>query len=186
MFADHTLTPREAVRLCALGLVARGPCRYSALASEMRHFIGRIMGPSLELLGSSIELLLYEGLIEAREGSGMEDDALLALTGDGRDEFERLMTARMRASSDLSKLIVALKFRFLHLLESEDQALQADLLHETYEAERTRLTDLRAHHAEDEGHLVAWLDHDIALVEARLGWLDTFRARLGGEEAGRG
>ncbi|MBT5428342.1 MAG: hypothetical protein HOK89_00350, partial [Rhodospirillaceae bacterium] len=33
MFADNTLTPKEAVRLCALGTLALGPTRYGALAN---------------------------------------------------------------------------------------------------------------------------------------------------------
>ena len=35
------------------------------LANAVRHFISRILGPSLELMGTSIELLKYEGLAEA-------------------------------------------------------------------------------------------------------------------------
>ena len=180
MFADNTLTPREAVRLCALGLVAQTPARYSALAEEMRHFIARVAGPSLELLGTSIELLLHEELVDAVEGTGMEDDALLALTDAGRAEFERLMMARLRGSSDVSKLVIALKMRFLHLLEAEDRTLQADLLHETHETERARLADLRAHHAGDSGFLQAWLDHELDQLDHRLTWLEDFRAGLTG------
>lgn len=71
MFSDNTLTPKEAVRLCALGAIASKPMRYSELAGSVRHFTGRIMGPSLELMGTSIELLRYEGLVEAIDGKGM-------------------------------------------------------------------------------------------------------------------
>lgn len=81
MFADKTLTPREAVRLCALGTIAAAPMRYSELASSVRHFISRLAGPSVDLLGTSIELLRYEGLVDAIGGEGMEDDAQLAITG---------------------------------------------------------------------------------------------------------
>ena len=69
MFADNTLTPKEAVRLCALGGVAAGPVCYSALAGAVRHFTARIMGPSLDLMGLSVELLRYEGLVEAIDGT---------------------------------------------------------------------------------------------------------------------
>ena len=61
MFADNTLTPREAIRLCALGSLADGPLHYDDLAAAVRHFVSRIAGPSLELMSESIELLRYEG-----------------------------------------------------------------------------------------------------------------------------
>ena len=42
MFADNTLTPEEAVRLCALGTMALRPMTYAGLANSIRHFISRI------------------------------------------------------------------------------------------------------------------------------------------------
>ena len=62
MFADHTLTPKEATRLCALGSLARSPMTYSALAMAIRHFIGRGLGPTPEIMGHSLELLKNEGI----------------------------------------------------------------------------------------------------------------------------
>ncbi len=178
MFADQTLTPKEAARLCALGTVARAPVRYGTLAGSVRHFLSRVAGPQLELMGSSIELLRYEGLVEAVDGTGMEDDALLAITPAGRRELHTLLTARLRPGSDLSKLIIALKMRFLDLLEPAERRAQADLLAEGAESELVRLVDLRAHHVGEDTHLVAWLDHEIQALEARLAWLDGFSARL--------
>ena len=176
MFADNTLTPKEAIRLCALGTLASGPIPYSALANAIRHFVGRVMGPSLDIMGQSIELLKYEGLVEAVEGSGPEDDAPLALTEAGWREIRFLLTANIRAAAtEFNKLIVALKFRFLHLLEANEQADQAYLLQEACENELVRLEDLRQHHADDEGFLTQWLDHDIAQLEDRLVWLEAFR-----------
>lgn len=177
MFADNTLTPKEAVRLCALGSIAGGPIRYGALAGSVRHFTSRIMGPSLDLMGTSIELLRYEGLVESENGLGMEHDPLLSITEAGWRELRALLTAKLRPGSDLSKLVIALKFRFLHLLESDDQRAQVEMLAEASESELNRLLDLRQHHADDGGHLVAWLDHDIELVESRLAWLEAFAQR---------
>lgn len=173
MFADQTLTPREAVRLCALGIIATEPLRYSGLAGSVRHFISRISGPSLDLLGPSIELLRYERLVEPVEGKGMEDDALLRITPAGWAEFRRLMTARTRPSSDLSKLITALKFRFLHLLDETDRAVQNMLLVEACETELNRLLDLRDGGVGEEGGFLAWLDLEIAQAEARLRWMES-------------
>ncbi len=118
MYRDKTLIPTEAVRLCALGILADGPTRYADLAREVRHFAGRIVGPSLDILGPSLELLRYEGLAETEnevEGDGAE--ALLSITEAGRTELKTLLTSNVRAPiDDVNKLVVALKFRFLHLL----------------------------------------------------------------------
>ena len=177
MFADNTLTPKEATRLCALGGLALSPMTYSALAMSIRHFISRVIGPTPEIMGHSIELLKYEGLVEAVEGSG--DQTLLNITDAGREEVRELLTANVRATSTaLDKLIVALKFRFMHLLEPDEQCLQADMLVDVCEKELSRLEDLRRHHAGDAGYLVSWLDHDIGLLETRLAWLTDFRASL--------
>jgi len=179
MYPDHTLTPKEAVRLCALGTLALGPMRYSGLAHSVRHFVSHVLGPSLDVMGTSIELLRYEGLIEPVDGIGMEDDAELAITEAGRSELHTLLTANVRASAtEFNKLVMALKFRFLHLLDKNEQRDQADLLAEVCENELARLDELRRHHAEDGGYLVPWLDHDICLLEDRLAWLGNFRDSL--------
>ncbi len=65
MYKDNSLIPSEAVRLAALGLLAMRPRAYADLARDIRHFTARIVGPSLDLLGPSLELLKIEGLIEA-------------------------------------------------------------------------------------------------------------------------
>jgi DNA-binding PadR family transcriptional regulator len=177
MFADHTLTPKEAIRLCALGSLAVGPRSYSELAVSIRHFVSRVIGPTSEIMGHSIELLKYEGLVETTEGSG--DDELLRITDAGREETRGLLMASLRSSStELNKLIVSLKFRFMHLLSVNDQRTQADLLIDACEQELARLEDLRRHHAGDAGYLVPWLDHDLRLLESHLAWLNDLRARL--------
>jgi DNA-binding PadR family transcriptional regulator len=177
MYADQTLTPKESIRLCALGTLALGPLRYADLAVAIRHFISRIIGPTPEIMGHSIELLRYEGLVETAAGEG--DEALLRITEDGRSELRTLLVANVRPSStELTKLVVALKFRFLHLLDPEERIGQVRLLADVCERELTRLRDLRDHHAGDEGCLVVWLDHDIALLESRVGWLRMFAERL--------
>ena len=179
MYADNTLTPKEAIRLCALGTLTAGPMRYGQLVTSVRHFVSRILGPSLEMMGTSIELLKYEGLVEPKDGIGMEDDAILEITAKGREELRGLLTANIRAAAtEMNKLIVALKFRFLHLLEPDEQRIQADLLVDVTENELARLEDLRDHHANDSGYLVSWLDHDIRALGANLDWLLAFRDRI--------
>ncbi len=174
MFADNTLTPKEAVRLCALGMVADAPAPYSALAGGVRHFISRVAGPSLDLMGLSVELLKYEGLVAPVDGEGMEDDAVLAITDAGRRELHALLTARIRPGTDLTKLVIALKFRFLHLMAAGEQRAQVEMLMDAVDSELARLTDLRGHQQGKPGNLTAWLDHEIDALEARLAWLEDF------------
>jgi hypothetical protein len=177
MFRDDTLIPTEAVRLCALGALMASERRYASLASEVRHFTSRIIGPSLELLGTSLELLRYEGLIEAVDGAA--DDPLLRITEAGGEAFHALLRSRIRSpNNDVSKLVVALKMRFMHLLDGAAQREQTELLVEMCENELARLTDLRASHAGDNGFLLSWLDQDIAQVQAKLAWFRDLQARL--------
>ncbi|MDJ0949003.1 MAG: hypothetical protein QNJ94_08780 [Alphaproteobacteria bacterium] len=179
MYRDKTLIPSEAIRMLALGILAQAPTRYAALASEVRHFATRIVGPSLDILGSSIELLRYEGLIEATEGEGLEDDALLRITEAGRASLGELLRSNVRAPiDDINKLVIAGKMRFLHVLASEDQREQLEALVELYNTELARLEDLKAHHTGEPGHLVAWLEHDIGQLQARIDWLEELRDGL--------
>lgn len=175
MYNDNTLLPKEAIRLAALGILASGPMPYAALAQEVRHFISRIAGPSLELMGSSIELLRFEGLID----SGGDGDDTVAITDAGRAELRDLLSAAIRPPlNDLNKLVMALKMRFMHQLDAEAQRSQADMMIEACRSELARLTDLRGRHAGEPGHFGGWLDHDIDQTESRLGWLQGFRAAL--------
>ncbi|MCG8354489.1 MAG: hypothetical protein MI920_02860 [Kiloniellales bacterium] len=181
MYRDNSLIPSEAVRLLALGILADGDRRYAALASEVRQFTAHVTGPSLDLVASPLELLKVEGLIEPVEGaaSGAGDDPLLRITDAGRTALLRLLNANVRPPvSDINKLIMTLKMRFLHLLPADGQRLQLEGLIEMSERELARLTELRGSHAEDKGHLVAWLDHDIAQIRTRHLWLESLRAGL--------
>ncbi len=180
MYRDNTLIPSEAVRLAALGILADGERTYAAVASEVRHFTGHIVGPSLELIGQPLELLKLEGLVESSQGEGTsEDTAVLRITQDGCQEFHRLMAASLRPPvNDLSKLIVALKMRFLHLLEPAEQKLQAESMVAMVEREQTRLVALRAHHAGSEGYFLEWLDQDLAAIHDRLHWFRRLSEQL--------
>ena len=174
MFADQTLTPKEAVRFCALGLIAEEPRRYSALAREVRDFCARIMGPSLDLMGTSIELLKYEGLVSPVEGQGMEDDSLLAITANGRTSLRALLTARLRPGSDITKLVVALKMRFLHLLSDAEKRAQIDMLVDAAETDLARLEDLAEASSGESEDFRRWLGFEIEQTRQRLSWLEGF------------
>jgi DNA-binding PadR family transcriptional regulator len=171
MFRDNSLIPAEAVRLAALGLLAEGDRRYGDLAIEIRHFTSRIAGPSLDLMGTSLELLRYEGLIEAVDGAGMADNALLRLTPRGSEALRALLKAQLRAPvNDLNRLALLLKLRFLPHLSAEEQQAQLRLMTESLESERVRLAELRKHHAQA-SLFCDWLGQDIALVQERIAWL---------------
>jgi len=179
MYRDNSLIPSEAIRLLALGILADQPKSYAELASEVRHFVSHISGPSLELVASPLELLKVEGLVEAGDDHDVPDSELLTLSQAGRDELHTLLASNVRAPvSDINKLIIALKLRFLHLLAPTERRLQAETLMELCERELARLTQLRAHHAGEPGHLVAWLDQEIAQVEGRLAFYQDLVAQL--------
>ena len=184
MYRDKTLIPTEAIRLAALGVLAGRPAgdpvRYGDLAAEVRYFVSHIMGPSLDVLGPSIELLRYEGLAAFQDDEENGDgDSLLTLTDAGRDELLNLLRASVRAPiDDVNKLVIALKFRFLHLLPKSERRDQIDRLIELFTAEQGRLAELRGQHDENGGGLAAWLDHDLTQTERRIAWLENFKATL--------
>ncbi len=181
MYRDNTLIPSETVRLLALGLLAEGDKRYDALASEVRYFTSHVVGPSLELVAPPLELLKVEGLIEAVDGVGTADEKVqLRITPAGKAELTRLLTANLRAPvNDINKLILALKMRFLHLLDVVEQRLQVEVLIEMSERELARMTELRDKHSEEPGFLAPWLDRDIAEITSRLDWFRELDSRLG-------
>ena len=183
MYADNSLTPRETIRLCALGTLAQRPKEeampYDDLVSSVRHFVSRITGPSLDLMGESIELLRYEGLVKVFDGGDTSNPTMI-ITNEGHIVLKSLLLANIRsASSELNKLIIALKFRFLHLLPIQDQMLQTDEFLELCETDLFRLNELMKYHENDDGYLVEWLTNDIEWLNSRIEWLISFRAQLG-------
>ena len=171
MYKDNSLIPSEAVRLAALGLLAKRPRVYADLARDIRHFTARIVGPSLDLLGPSLELLKVESLIEANDPKAPTDTQIIRLTRDGEAELQRLMNANLRGPmGEVNKLIVALKLHFLDLLTPEQRRQQLEMLMEVCDRELVRLNDLREHHVDSEGALLPWLDHEIEEVQQRRTW----------------
>lgn len=180
MYKDNSLLPREAVRLAALGILASGPLTYGALAAAVRNFTSRIAGPSLDLMGTSIELLRFEGLVATESSKNVNvPESVLILTAAGSLELNSLLCASVRPPvNDVAKLILALKFRFFHLLKTADQCDQIEMMVEACEGELARLVDLRDHHSKDPGYLIDWLEHDIGQVSDRLNWLHNLQTNL--------
>ena len=170
MYRDNTLIPTEAIRLAALGALIEGERRYADLASEIRSFVGRVAGPSLDLLGTSLEVMGYEGLAEMQDADG-PGGALMQITDAGQKQFVTLMISGVRAPvNDVSKLVIALKMRFLHLLDQEDRLDQINLMREMSVGEAVRLRDLRDN-GTNEG-FADWLSFEIHQLENRIAWLD--------------
>ncbi len=180
MYRDNSLIPSEAIRLLGLGILADGETTYADLAGEVRHFTGHVVGPSLDMVGAPIEVLKVEGLVETADGGGLAEHARLRITTAGRAELTRLLNSNVRPPvSDINKLIITLKMRFLHLLVAKDRHLQADMLAEMCERQLVRLTELHGHHAGAPGHLNRWLAHEITQTRERLAWFRDLQKDLG-------
>jgi DNA-binding PadR family transcriptional regulator len=167
VFRDRSLVPAEAIRLMALGLLAEGPRAYGDLASEIRYFTSNVVGPSLDLMGSSIEALRYQGLIEPVSGEGMADNAVMRLKPEGRAALDELLQARLgQVQGDIGRLALRLKLRFLALLPSPEQTAQRALIAEAVGAEIARLEDMRGRSAAAPPAFRDWIERDIAALEA--------------------
>jgi DNA-binding PadR family transcriptional regulator len=174
MYRDKTLIPSEAIRLCMLGTLALRPHTYAELAREVRAFTSRIAGPSLDMMGSSIELLHAEGLVAPVADLADPADETLALTETGKDELRLLLVSNVRSPVDgVSQLVFALKLRFLHLLSDKDSRDQIERMREISETERARLIDLKQRYGTEPGEFDAWLDLELGQIEDRLSWLET-------------
>ncbi|MGE4219368.1 MAG: hypothetical protein AB7G39_07965 [Alphaproteobacteria bacterium] len=172
MYRDRTLIPAEAIRLAALGMLAEGEREYAALARDIRHFVQRITGPSLDLLGTSLELLCYEGLAETADGEPARETSRLRITAQGRAAFHTLATANLRAPlNDVNKLVLALKLRFIDLLPEADRRDQALMLSEICDGELARLESMGVE--QGSGVLADWLRLELAQTRERAAW---FRA----------
>ena len=129
------------------------------------------------MMGTSIEMLRTESLVAPLEGTQSGPDALLALTPRGHDELSELMVSNVRSPVDgVSKLVFALKLRFLHLLPQDDAQVQLDLMVEMSESERARLLDLKTRHQGETGHFIGWLDNEIDALDRRIAWLQDARS----------
>jgi len=119
-------------------------------------------------------VLRAEGLIGPVEASA---DPLLALTPSGREDLVTLLKAGIRATNtELSRLVVALKMRFLHLLPPHDRRDQIRVLQGLLAGERDRYRDLQAGGG-THALFNDWLGFEIEVLDARLSWLERFAER---------
>ncbi len=177
MYRDNSLIPTEAIRLAALGALAGGDRPRAEVAREVRRFAERIVGPSLDLLGPSIELLRLEGLVEDAPGAGAgagpeaAGDARLRLTAAGLEALKAYLRASARpGEGGVARLAVALKLRFLDVLDEAERRDQLAALRDMYEGERARLDDLAGRAEWSGGLLPGWLDLERETVSRRAAW----------------
>ncbi|MDE1903541.1 MAG: hypothetical protein KGI46_06770 [Alphaproteobacteria bacterium] len=169
MFRDQPLIPAEAIKLAALGFLADGPRRYGDLAAQVRQFTGRIAAPSLDLMGTSLEALIVEGLAAASEGKGMADNARLNLTSAGRATLTSLLQARLKGPlGDFTRLALLLKLRFLHHLGAAEREMQVAQIAAIVGDEINRLNELRNNDTGAPQPYLDWLDADIAQLQGKL------------------
>jgi hypothetical protein len=186
MYSDNTLTPRETIRLCALGILAGGQLdslnemKYDELVEAVRHFVSRVTGPSLDLMGDSIELLKFEELIKEDQNTDPSNPNLL-ITENGISVMRELLNSNIRSGhNELNQLVVALKFHFFHHLNIDEQLEQIDIMRETSEAELARFEDLYSHQEHHPEHLIGWLEHEIKRLGMRIEWLGNFKSKIEG------
>ena len=183
MYSDNSLTPREAIRLCALGILAQseaaGNLTYDELVYSVRYFVSMLTGPSLDLMGESIELLRHEDLVEIYEDGTSQQK--LKITEKGFKSLNILLLSSVRpGNNDLNELVMALKFRFFSLLSLKDQVSQIDNFIDVYDIELIRLEELLKKDFSESEYLFGWLELDADRVSSRLKWLKRFRESLTG------
>lgn len=179
MYPDNTLTPKEATRLCMLGILAFGPQTYGDVARSVRAFTGALMGPSLDVMASAIELLRLEGLVDIVDDTNDRDTTVLKISEAGKDDLIALMKSPIRENGgEHNRLIIALKIRFLHVLSSEDRREQIDNMIDAADAEIGRLSQLEQSQTGESDMFRAWVSQERASIEARSAWLEAIRAAL--------
>ena len=169
MNTGNILSSNEAIRLSGLGLLMAGPMPYEDLASKVRFIVSRVVGPSLDLLGSSLEIMRLEGLV-AREIGATTPPEQLALTDHGRHAFHKLMEADLKVPlDDVARLVLSLKLMFWEYLDATEKLDQLDILHAVFENEIARLEDLKKD--VQATVLSNWLTLEIAQLRVRKDWL---------------
>ena len=173
MYRDNSLIPRETIKMAALGALIGRNRSYDDVASEVRSFISRIVGPSLELMGTSIELLKLEGLIETVDQDGQSQTELLQLSVAGLEELKEYLRSNLKAGgSELNRLVIALKLRFIDILSEDEKREQLSAVKEMYLNERKRLEDLKSQPSWTTGLFSESIELDLSIANKRIEWCD--------------
>ena len=159
--------------MAALGALIERERSYDDIANEVRSFISRIVGPSLELMGTSIELLKLEGLIETVNDNDKGDSSLLQLSPAGLQELKEYLRSNLKSGgSELNKLVIALKLRFIDILDDNERRDQLLAIRDMYHNEKRRLEDLKNQTTWLTGFLLESIELDLFVVNKRIDWCD--------------
>ncbi len=159
--------------MAALGALIERERSYDDIANEVRSFISRIVGPSLELMGTSIELLKLEGLIETVNDNDKGDSSLLQLSPAGLQELKEYLRSNLKSGgSELNKLVIALKLRFIDILDDDERRDQLLAIRDMYHNEKRRLQDLKNQTTWLTGFLLESIELDLFIVNKRIQWCD--------------
>ena len=173
LYRDNSLIPRETIKMAALGALIERARSYDDIANEVRSFISRIVGPSLELMGTSIELLKLEGLIETVNDNDEDDASLLQLSPLGLQELKEYLRSNLKSGgSELNKLVIALKLRFIDILDDDERRDQLLAIRDMYHNEKRRLEDLKNQTTWLTGFLLESIELDLFLVNKKIEWCD--------------
>ena len=159
--------------MAALGALIERARSYDDIANEVRSFISRIVGPSLELMGTSIELLKLEGLIETVNDNDKADSSLLQLSPAGLQELKEYLRSNLKSrGSELNKLVIALKLRFIDILDDDERRDQLLAIRDMYHNEKRRLEDLKNQTTWLTGFLLESIELELFVVNKRIEWCD--------------
>ena len=121
--------------------------------------------------GASLNMAL-EGLVKEDSGNAAFSDGQLILTQQGHDKFVELMQGNLRdTSGELSRLIMALKMRYLHLLDDDIRREQLEILQDVCELDLERVLALREEHANEASNFTGWLEMEVKRLEQKNDWL---------------
>ena len=159
--------------MAALGALIERERSYDDIANEVRSFISRIVGPSLELMGTSIELLKLEGLIETVNDNDKGDSSLLQLSPTGLQELKEYLRSNLKSGgSEVNKLLIAFKLRFIDILDDNERRDQLLAIRDMYHNEKRRLEDLKNQTTWLTGFLLESIELELFVVNKRIEWCD--------------
>jgi hypothetical protein len=124
-------------------------------------------------MGTSIELLKLEGLIETVNDNDEDDASLLQLSPSGLQELREYLRSNLKSGgSELNKLVIALKLRFIDILDDDEKRDQLLAIRDMYYNEKRRLEDLKNQTTWLTGFLLESLELDLFVVNKRIEWCD--------------
>ena len=119
------------------------------------------------------ELLKLEGLIETVNDNDKGDASLLQLSPAGLQELKEYLRSNLKSGgSELNKLVIALKLRFIDILDDDEKRDQLLAIRDMYHNEKRRLEDLKNQTTWLTGFLLESIELDLFIVNKKIEWCD--------------